>query len=145
MVNANHRPMLLPFECWKPTRSHLKTRNQENFRIYILSILNFVLNSGVVFCCGPMAERRQYSLRSGNAEVIHVPIHIQSPGDTEFLSMLQNQQASTDDSLDSTWEGNEEVGVGQSGTEQTVSSENTENMCDSSNAAGSSVLGGSTQ
>ena len=39
-----------------------------------------------------MAERKQYLLRSGNTEVIHVPIHIQSAGDTEFLSMLQNQQ-----------------------------------------------------
>ena len=70
-----------------------------------------------------MAERKQYSLRSGNAEGLHVPIHIQSAGDTEFLSMLQNQQASTDDSSDSISEGeqNEEVVVGQPGTEQTVS------------------------
>ena len=99
----------------------------------------------VVVQCGP--ERKQYSLRSGNAEVVHVPIHIQSAGDTDFLSMLQNQQASTDDSSDSISDGeqNEEVVVGQPGTEQTVSSKNTGNMSDSLNAAGGSVLGGSTQ
>ena len=61
-----------------------------------------------------MAERKQYLLRSGNAEVIHVPIHIQSAGDTEFLSMLQNQHASTDENSDSALDGaqNEEVVVG---------------------------------
>ena len=147
MVIANHRPMLLPFECWKHTRSHLKTRNQRKFLFYILTDFNFAFNSGVVFCCGPMAERKQYSLRSGNAAVTHVPIHIQSAGDTAFLSMLQNQQTGTDDSSDNTSEGeqNGEVEVGQPGTEQTVSSENTGNISDSSNAAGSSVLGGNTQ
>ena len=95
-----------------------------------------------------MADRRQYSLRSSNAEVIHVPVHIQSARDTEFLSMLQNQHASTEENSDSASdsEQNEEVLVGQSGTEQTASSENTvENIPGSSNAAGSSVLEGSTQ
>ena len=95
-----------------------------------------------------MAERRQYSLRSSNAEVIHVPIHIQSARDTEFLSMLQNQHASTEENSDSASdsEQNEEALVGQSGTEQTASSENTvENIPGSSNAAGSSILEGSTQ
>ena len=95
-----------------------------------------------------MAERRQYSLRSGNAEVIHVPIHIQFAGDTEFLSMLQNQHESTEENSDSASdrEQNEDVVVGQSSTEQTASSENTvENIPGSSNAPGSSVLEGSTQ
>ena len=92
-----------------------------------------------------MAERKQYSLRSGNAEVIHVPIQIQSAGDTEFLSMLANQHSSTEENSDSASDGeqNEDVVVGQSSTEQTVSSENT--VPGSSNATGSSVLEGSTQ
>ena len=61
-----------------------------------------------------MAERRQYSLRTGNAEVIHIPIHIQSDGDTKFLSMLQNQHASTEENSDSASDGkqNEDVVVG---------------------------------
>ena len=94
-----------------------------------------------------MAERKQYSLRSGSAEVIHVPIHIQSAGDTEFLSMLQNQQTSTQENSDSASEGEHEESVlGQSSAEQTVSSESTVvNLPGSLNIAGSSALEGGTQ
>ena len=107
-----------------------------------------ILTFTFLFFIYHLAERKQYFLRSDSAGVINVPIHIQSSGDNEFLSMLENQQTSTEDNSDSASDGeqNEEVVVGQSSTEQTVNSENAvENIPGSSNAAGSSVLEGSTQ
>ena len=99
------------------------------------------------FVCGLMAERKQYSLRSGSGEVIHVPINIQSVSDTEFLGMLASKHTSTQENSDSSSnEEQDEVVVGQSGAEQTVSSENTvKNVPGSSGAAGCSVPEGSTQ
>ena len=99
----------------------------------------------IIFVRGQMAERKQYFLHSGNGELIQVPIQIQSANDTEFLGMLAHENMNTDDNSDnSDGEQNEEVVIGQSSTEQTVSSEN-DNLPGSSNAAGSSVLEGSTQ
>ena len=96
-----------------------------------------------------MAEKKQYFLHSGSGEVIHIPLQIQSTNDTEFLGMLAHENANTDEYSDgsSDVKQNKEVVVGQSSTEQTVSSKNTlvDSLPDSSNAAGSSVLEGSTQ
>ena len=90
--------------------------------------------------------KKQYFLRSGNGELIHVPIQIQSANDSEFLGMLAHENTNTDENSESSSdrEQNEEVVVGQSSTEQTVSSENN-SVSGRSNAAGSSVLEGSTQ
>ena len=93
-----------------------------------------------------MAERKQYFLHSGNGELIQVPIQIQSTNDTEFLGMLAHENTNTDENSDSSSDGeqNEDIVVGQSSTEQTVSSEN-DSLPGSLNAAVSSVLEGGTQ
>ena len=96
-----------------------------------------------------MAERKQYFLRSCSGEVIHVPIQIQSANDTEFMGLLAHENVNTEENSDSSSDGkqNEDVVVGHSSTEQTLSSKYAliDSLPGSSNSAGSSVLEGSTQ
>ena len=116
---------------------------------FYLNYFSFLLSLYTTCCCGQMAERKQYFLRSGSGEVIHVSIQIQSANDTEFMGLLAHENANTDENSDSSSEGkqNEDVVVGHSSTEQTASSKNTlvDNLPGSLRSAGSSVLEGSTQ
>ena len=90
-------------------------------------------------------------LHSGSGEVIQVPIQIQSAEDSAFVSeMLSQQRVNNSDEnsdISSDCEANKDVVVGQSSTEQIVSSESihANSFPSSSNTSGSSVLEGSTQ
>ena len=94
-----------------------------------------------LFCLWSNGREKAAFWRSGNGELIQVPIQIQSANDTEFWGMLAHENTNTDENFDSSSdrEQNKDVLVGQSSTEQTVSSEN-DSLPSSSNAAGSSVL-----
>ena len=146
LVDANYRSMLLPAECWKHTRSHLNSTIERHSSSSFIILFLVVLASSC-----DMADRKQYFLHSGSGEVIQVPIQIQSAEDSAFISeILSPQRVNNSDEnsdISSDCEANEDVVVGQSSTEQTVSSESTyaNSFPSSSNTSGSSVLEGSTQ